>query len=57
MCLESLYRSRSTRNKMNTYLNFSLVSNNHLIVTVNKQEIRETAKIKMKDLRKYFSFV
>lgn len=42
---------------MNTYLNFSLVSNNHLIVTVNKQEIRETAKIKMKDLRKYFSFV
>lgn len=56
VCLESLYRVQGTRNKMNTYLNFSLVSSNHL-VTGNKQGTRETSKITMKYLRKYFSFV
>lgn len=57
MCLESLYRGQGTRNKMNTYLSFSLDSINCLTAAANKQEMRETPKIKTKDLRKYFSFV
>lgn len=57
MCLESLYRGQGTRNKINTYLSFSLDSINCLTAGANKQEMRETPKIKTKDLRKYFSFV